>query len=242
MNDKYSRGVSRAGFSLVELLAVIGILAVLACIVIPVVSRINASARSSQCVSNLRQLHAATQLMILDSNYQMPDRRYWSYDKAPSSSAYAYQLASYLGLDEAKSDSDLYTEPTVMTCTSAHLIVPSTQAWRRTYSINTHACSTSDGAALSELWYPRQMMQIEHPSKMALFMDGAVNPAGNGTYWSNANSTQIAGGSAPILYAHGGAINVVFIDGNVQQFTQDEMERDYSDPYATAFWRFNGTP
>lgn len=51
-----------SGFTLVELLAVIAIIAVLAAISIPVVSSVRASARDTQCLSNLRQIATAFNL------------------------------------------------------------------------------------------------------------------------------------------------------------------------------------
>lgn len=50
---------SRPGFSLVELLVVVGILAVLVSILIPVVSRAKKQARNVQCLANLRSLETA---------------------------------------------------------------------------------------------------------------------------------------------------------------------------------------
>lgn len=56
------------GFTLIELLAVISIIGVLAAIIIPVVGAVRASARASQCVSNLRQIGIAHQLHLADHN------------------------------------------------------------------------------------------------------------------------------------------------------------------------------
>ena len=234
-NDQAS---SRPGFSLVELLTVIVVVGVLASMLIVVVGKVRVAAESSQCVSNLRQLHAGALLLIADSDYRMPDKRMWAYDKGRSSSAYAYQLAPYLGLRAGSGD---WAEATVMTCPGADAIVSSDQPWRRTYSINLHACSTSDGIPMDEQWYPQRIQQIEYPVEMALFLDGAVNPSGSGSYWTNVKSSQIdpAGGGAPILYPHGNALNVVFVDGHVAQLTLSEMLARYADPYSR-FWRYNG--
>jgi prepilin-type N-terminal cleavage/methylation domain-containing protein/prepilin-type processing-associated H-X9-DG protein len=46
-----------SGFTLVELLVVVGIVAVLAAILLPAVARVRASANGAACLANLRQLH-----------------------------------------------------------------------------------------------------------------------------------------------------------------------------------------
>jgi prepilin-type N-terminal cleavage/methylation domain-containing protein len=50
------------GFTLIELLTVIAIIAVLGAIIVPAVSRVRASAESTQCVSNLRTMQLANQM------------------------------------------------------------------------------------------------------------------------------------------------------------------------------------
>jgi len=71
----------RAGFSLVELLVVIGIIAVLAAALAPVLMSANKAAKRSACQSNLSQISKALELYTSDYNgyYPNTDNQYlWS--------------------------------------------------------------------------------------------------------------------------------------------------------------------
>lgn len=66
------RRLPRRAFTLVELLVVIAVLGILAAILIPVVARVRASARSTHCVSNLQQLGRAFTLHAEDHRGCLP--------------------------------------------------------------------------------------------------------------------------------------------------------------------------
>lgn len=59
-------------FTLVELLIVIGIVALLVSILLPVVGRARESARRTACLSNLRQIHAIFHLYAMENRDQTP--------------------------------------------------------------------------------------------------------------------------------------------------------------------------
>ena len=60
-------------FTLLELLVVIGIVAVLAALAFPVTQRVMESARATACISNLRQLGAALGLYLGENRMTMPE-------------------------------------------------------------------------------------------------------------------------------------------------------------------------
>src|SRR5688572_11505105 len=63
---------SHTGFTLVELLVVIGIIAILIGILLPTVARARESARRASCLSNLRQVGMAMRFYALDNRDQVP--------------------------------------------------------------------------------------------------------------------------------------------------------------------------
>ncbi|HMO26886.1 MAG TPA: prepilin-type N-terminal cleavage/methylation domain-containing protein [Tepidisphaeraceae bacterium] len=65
--------IRRPGFTLVELLVVIGIIALLISILLPTLGRVRESARNLKCLSNLRQFAAANQMYASENrNWAVP--------------------------------------------------------------------------------------------------------------------------------------------------------------------------
>ena len=65
---------ARGAFTLVELLVVIAVIAVLASLLLPAMSRAKARAQGIQCISNLRQLGLAHFMYVNDHGHTIPYR------------------------------------------------------------------------------------------------------------------------------------------------------------------------
>ena len=59
-------------FTLMELLVVIAIIAILAALLLPILSSANASAKRTQCISNLRQIAVGLHLYANDNEDTLP--------------------------------------------------------------------------------------------------------------------------------------------------------------------------
>jgi prepilin-type N-terminal cleavage/methylation domain-containing protein/prepilin-type processing-associated H-X9-DG protein len=71
-----ARDIDRGAFTLMELLVVIAVIAILAAMLLPALSRAKESARSLKCKSNVRQVSLALQLYVGDRNvYPLPTDR-----------------------------------------------------------------------------------------------------------------------------------------------------------------------
>ena len=63
---------SRAAFTLVELLVVIGIIAILISILLPTIARAQEASRRVNCLSNLRQVYTAFHFYADENRDQVP--------------------------------------------------------------------------------------------------------------------------------------------------------------------------
>ena len=123
----------QSGFTLVELLTVTVIIAILAGLLMPVLSKITGGANSTRCVANLRQIGTAMNAYANDHDDRLPGPlalvQYPGFgaDAEAEKGSLARLLAKYLDVTERKDDSDrarATERANVFTCPSYERAVP----------------------------------------------------------------------------------------------------------------------
>lgn len=111
-----------SGFTLVELLVVVGIISVLMAILLPALSRAREQARNVKCLSNLRQIGAAFAAYAVENKGYICPGEYYN----PAASGYAWNnwpiclfSNDYLSLRGTPGINDPPVEDTVLFCPSA---------------------------------------------------------------------------------------------------------------------------
>ena len=195
----------RDGFTLVELLVVIGIICVLAALIGATVQVTRARANSVRCVSNLRQWGAALQLYEGDNSGYIPRRGQgvqpvfqinrpddWFNALPPYMGMQSYQSLVAQGLRPHAGDNSVFICPSA-TDPGGTYFLP--------YGMNMY---------LSPWIRPQEhrITQIPNPEQLAFMADAP------GPYASTIPSTL----PFSVLARHSGRANVCFLDGHVVSY------------------------
>ena len=217
--------ISRRAFSLIELLVVIGIIAILAALLLSAFSKSKAQAQSLQCLGNLKQLQTAWQMYIGDSGNVAPPNMY---DKNDLNSDTVQTLPGSWVLGNAKADQTSsniqsgvlfpYTKSVaVYHCpvdTSTVLAQPGLVRFR-SYSMSIHFNSDPDVNVFGP--HPvTTLSQLTNTAALFVFLDeneGSIDDGIFGIYprpsteWCNLVSDRHLQGA-----------NLTFVDGHAQRW------------------------
>ncbi|MGC4043338.1 MAG: DUF1559 domain-containing protein [Armatimonas sp.] len=215
-----------AAFTLIELLVVIGIIAVIAAILFPVMAHVRESGRATSCLSNLRQLGAASLMYAQDYDEsfamnRLPDE---THVPAPCTG----QPVKLSGLEGTRNTWKRAVLPYVkdrriFRCPSNQFTerpgdesnsgwpdsekLPTSYAYNGSYFHERAVCKEGE-------WQlrPRRLPEIREPSKLLLHLESRFqySDLGNWALPTSPNDDPRIGG----LQTHNGATNFVFADGH----------------------------
>lgn len=237
MRTPASRFSRHRAFTLVELLAVIAIIGVLAGILFSVLGKIRASAALATCTSNLRTVHQALMLYANERRGELlPAWQSSGTFPAGETNDWRANLGrgGYLTRnDRARADGAVSSETnwnqnqfTVFTCPGfirAHQPANSEIA---TMAMNTDATSRVGTRRV-------RIAEFAQPAKLLLLSDGSTVELAN----SSVNSgLQAHTAYRPDGNAHGGLVNICYLDGHVATMQIGDL------PLGSAGLTTEGTP
>lgn len=230
-----------AGFTLTEVLVVIAIIVVLAVVSLTVTRRAMDSARSSKCVSTLRDLGAAALNYTSENNGSLPPICQLDYGKAWTAEAANRWWPSFL-IDSSSPPSELVYKtwrcPEVgddeFQKVSSDLVYSSYVTLKPVITFITPETPTGG----------MRLASIRNPEKVWMFGDGGrpMGATDSNSYQTVAAIERYAKNWAtanrPALRHHGGkSAHYVACDGHVETLTRKDVQNIENG----AFGRFNGT-
>jgi prepilin-type processing-associated H-X9-DG protein/prepilin-type N-terminal cleavage/methylation domain-containing protein len=198
------------GFSLVELLSAIAVIAVLAALLIPAVGRISASSDNVTCQQNLRSLGVGMTLYTNDHGNNYPYLNSWIVSIAP------YLDGEDLGeLYYGNNVGCAYCPSFVDEAGGTNVRVENGMA--TSYSANCWLLTNSRYVSDTE-----RVNYIPEPARTMLLCDGVPYPNGQAAlYYMRHLKSQEEGGF--VGYWHSGQANFLFVDGHVEGLTEEEL-------------------
>lgn len=207
-----------SGFSLIELLVVVSIIAILAGMLLPGVRMVRDAARATQCASNLRQLQLANATYKTDNGYWMP-----GFDTSFAGSRFWIQSRDFIAAytDDKVTDADNNRIAANQFCPVSR---PPTSWDKLSYSYGYNCNQTM--APPGQSWY-------FHPT------DAGIVSFADGLDWnldySDLPNYYLAGSPKPeglrstrsTAFRHNGAAEVAFYDGHVAALRFADLSRTW---------------
>lgn len=204
----------RSGFTLVEVLVVIGIIAILSALSYSVVTSTLARSREAKCLSNLRQIGLALTSFTAENDNYLP--RVWGYTNTGSDPVdWTKILDPYIPLVDGKTVYGM-----VYTCPSEAKPPAGNINSVRHYTASYALVSGNSGTNLSAP--SRLITSIQYPSRTIAVTEGRLTSSkvvcNSSQTWNNVNSDINL--SSPeetkyINFRHNQSINVLYMDGHV---------------------------
>lgn len=207
MENETPRAVSRTGFSLIEMLFVVAVIAILAGLMFPLAGSVRARAQRTSCLNNLRQWGLALNLYLDENRGKFPN---WQ----GNSKLWYEELPPYV--DQAPM-SELVTFPgggkkSMFLCPADVGDGTDHGDYYSSYTFNTHVSRTK-GAT--------HQHQIKNPDRFVVFSE---TPTGGKSGVDLSTLGRTKNGSS--AFRHSGSVCFAFADGHAAAFRRAAVWRD----------------
>jgi prepilin-type N-terminal cleavage/methylation domain-containing protein/prepilin-type processing-associated H-X9-DG protein len=208
----------RRAFTLVELLVVMGIIAMLVAMLLPVLGRAREAARTTVCLSNLRQLALAAQIYVNNNNGSYPPAQW---ENSPPVIRRSWDFSLIDGVVTPGLIWEGSTDTRVQQCPSfdGRSNAPGEPQTGYNYNASFIGPLKAEGR-------PARQAQVRRPSETVLFGDGQwllgankfmrspkPSPTENPITYAEGSTLKAAGTQG---YRHRGMTNAVFADGHAR--------------------------
>lgn len=225
MNRRRQRtAFPRSAFTLTELLVVVAVIGILASLLLPVLGKAKAQARSTECLSNLRQLHLGWSLFVSDHEDALPPNN--DTPEAGKDAGHASWVAGWLRTANEPGDHSDGANPDLLVGEryapfgSIGTYVKNPAVYRcpgdrsgrvRSMAMNAYLNGNGRWQEAAFTTY-RKLGEIQNPSHTWVLMDEREDSINDG-YFAVDMSTRYSMLDYPASY-HEGAGNLTFADGH----------------------------
>lgn len=229
------------GFTLLEVLVVIAIVAILAASLFPVLAHAKGKARRTACINNLHQINLGIHLFADDANDTMPGAR--TNSAADPFTVYKKLMKRYVGMEGTSERSAIFACPADTFYYDYDTRVPQSLHLQSRYSYSSYAFNAGNSLSGTPPVHPwpgivgRQLSSIKEPAKTVLV---AEFPACFPYSWHEPEGRSHYNDARNVVGCVDGHVSYIKIYWDTNNTTPGHQEAWHYDPPAGYDYKWSG--